>query len=167
MSTVVPPTTAGSDRVAKLSGGSAKVVVPPITTNEAEVSNEIATSLMVVCCPAVIMLVAPPTMIAERDGSIIMGPTPGKTVVCISFGREITVGAGGLMGNEGSTTGGGTGLVAVGRPGRVFWGNAGIVGWSVVLVWRFSGVVVLMIEGRGANTTVDVLRPGQLAVLLT
>jgi len=113
MSTVVPPTTAGAVRVDEVDGGSSNVVVPPITTNEAEVSNEIATPLIVVCCPGVIKLAAPLIAIAVRDGSTPIGPMPGIFVVRVSSGLEMIVVAGRSTDSEGSVPAGGTEVLDV------------------------------------------------------
>jgi hypothetical protein len=101
-----------------------------MTTNVAEAPNEIGTSLIVVCCPGVIALTTPLMKMAERDGSITMGPMPGKVVVRISPGIEFVVVAGESTGEVGSAFGGSprsleglrTGPLAVGpgRPGEVF-----------------------------------------------
>lgn len=115
---VVPPTTAGAVRVVKTGDGSSNVVVPPMTTNEAEVSNEIATSLMVVCCPGVIKLVAPLIVIAGRDGSTPIGPMPGMIVVRISSGLEMIVVAGRSTDTDGSALGGGTEVLGADCVGR-------------------------------------------------
>jgi len=117
MSMVVPPTTAGTVRVVTIGEGSSNVVAPPITTNEAEVSNEIAMSLMVVCCPGVITPVAPLTVIAERDTSTPMGPMPGIIVVPDPPGLEMIVVAGTSTDGEGRTPEGGTMTLDVGCVG--------------------------------------------------
>lgn len=101
-----------------------------MATNVAEVPNEIGTSLIVVCCPGVIALTTPLMKMAERDGSITIGPMPGKDVVWTSPGTGFIVLAGELTGEVGSAFGGSpgpleglrTGPLAVGpgRPGEVF-----------------------------------------------
>ena len=62
--------------------------------NVAEVSNEIGMSLIVVCCPGVIALTTPLMKMAERDGSITIGPMPGKVVVRTSSGIVFIIVAG-------------------------------------------------------------------------
>lgn len=119
-----------------MDGGSANVLEPSITMKVADVSSEIGMLLTVVCCPGVIALAAPFTKIAERDGSITIGPMPGKFVVRVCSGLETFVVIGGSTGDVGSVFGGGSGTlddlctvppdVGFATPGDVFWGNAGV-----------------------------------------
>ena len=139
MSTVVPPIIAGVVRVAKVGGRSSNVVVPPITTNEAEVSNEIATSLMVVCCPGVIKLAAPLIAIAVRDGSTPIGPMPGIFVVRVSSGLEMIVVAGRRTDSEGSVPAGGTEVLDVPAGGTEVL-DVGCVGRTDVAIGLREGV---------------------------
>lgn len=128
-SMVVPPITTGAGRGAGVDGGIPTVRVPSMTTNVAEVSNEIGMSLIVVCCPGVIALTTPLTKMAECDGSITTGPIPGRVVVRISSGIEVVLVVGGLAGEVGNALGGSPGplddlctgspAVGSGRPGEV------------------------------------------------
>ncbi|KAJ6196487.1 hypothetical protein J3E72DRAFT_326399 [Bipolaris maydis] len=62
-------------------GGSPIVLVPPTTTNPAELSKEIGTLLIVVCWPGLNLFVVPLITISERDGSITIGPAPGNVTI--------------------------------------------------------------------------------------
>ena len=78
---VVPPMTAGGATGAGVIGGRPIVLVPPTTTNPAELSNEIGTSFIVVCWPGLKTLVLSPMTITDLDGSIAMGPAPGSVTI--------------------------------------------------------------------------------------
>ena len=80
-----------------------------MTTNVAEVPNEIGMSLIVVCCPGVIALTTPLMKMAECDGSITIGPIPGRVVVRTSPAIEVILVFGGLAGEVGSAPGGNPG----------------------------------------------------------
>ena len=73
--------TTGGATGAGVIGGRAIVLVPPTTTNPAELSKEMGTLLIVVCWPGLKSLVLSPTIITDLDGSITTGPAPGKVTI--------------------------------------------------------------------------------------
>lgn len=128
MSTVVPPITTGATMGAGvIGGGSPIVLVPPTTTNPAELSREIGTSLIVVCWPGLNLVVVPLITISDRDGSITMGPAPGNVTTGGGVASLVGWGPGApVMGGFTPTleSVGSTGLTS-GGPSGDSWGCAG------------------------------------------